>query len=91
MFIGPNDLAASLGHPGNSEHPLVQEAIDRVKGFADEAGEPTGIFGQNEDDARRRIAQGYRFVSIGTNIGLLLTDLSSDMQIAGDFQQGRKA
>jgi 4-hydroxy-2-oxoheptanedioate aldolase len=73
IFIGPNDLAASMGFPGNSEHPEVQEAIDSIKSAADGAGKPVGIFGQDEDDTRRRIAQGYRFVSVGTDIGLLLS------------------
>jgi 4-hydroxy-2-oxoheptanedioate aldolase len=73
IFIGPNDLAACMGFPGNSAHPDVQEAIDAIKNAADQAGKPVGIFGQNEDDTRKRIEQGYRFVSVGTDIGLLLS------------------
>lgn len=30
VFIGPGDLSASLGHPGNASHPDVVAAIDRV-------------------------------------------------------------
>jgi 4-hydroxy-2-oxoheptanedioate aldolase len=73
IFIGPNDLAACMGFPGNSAHPDVQAAIDSIKEAADQAGKPVGIFGQNEEDTKKRIAQGYRFVSIGTDIGLLLS------------------
>jgi 4-hydroxy-2-oxoheptanedioate aldolase len=73
IFIGPNDLAACMGYPGNSDHPEVQEAIDRIKAAADESGKPIGIFGQNEEDTKKRIAQGYNFVSVGTDIGLLLS------------------
>ncbi|WP_264831749.1 aldolase/citrate lyase family protein, partial [Klebsiella aerogenes] len=28
VFIGPADLAASLGHLGDNQHPTVQRAID---------------------------------------------------------------
>src|SRR5690606_2255445 len=28
VFIGPADLSASLGHPGNPKHPEVQSAIE---------------------------------------------------------------
>jgi 2-keto-3-deoxy-L-rhamnonate aldolase RhmA len=30
LFVGPADLAASLGHPGQTLHPAVQEAAIRV-------------------------------------------------------------
>jgi len=73
IFIGPNDLAACLGHPGNSGHRTVQDAIDTIKAAGDRAGKPVGIFGQSEEDAETRIKQGYRFVSLGTDIGLLLS------------------
>lgn len=72
LFIGPADLAASLGHLGNPMHAEVQAAIDHAKARIDAAGKPAGIFALSPDDARARIAQGFRFVSIGTDIGLLL-------------------
>jgi 4-hydroxy-2-oxoheptanedioate aldolase len=28
LFIGPNDLAASMGYLGDSQHPVVQAAVD---------------------------------------------------------------
>ena len=30
LFVGPADLAASFGVPGNTQHPLVREASERV-------------------------------------------------------------
>ena len=83
IFIGPNDLAAGMGFPGESGHPDVQEAIDSIKEAADQAGKPVGIFGQNEDDIRSRLTQGYRFVSVGTDIGLLL---SGAARLLGTFR-----
>lgn len=73
LFIGPADLAASLGHLGNPLHPQVQQAITHAKARIDAAGKPAGIFALNPEDARNRIEQGFHFLSIGTDIGLLLT------------------
>lgn len=73
LFIGPGDLAASLGHLGNPLHPEVQAAIAHAKARIDAAGKPAGIFALSVDDAQRRVAEGYRFVSIGSDIGVLLT------------------
>ena len=30
IFIGPTDLAHSLGVPGEIDHPRVQEAMNRI-------------------------------------------------------------
>ncbi len=71
LFIGPADLAASLGHLGNPRHEEVQAAISVALGKLREAGKPAGIFALSPDDARARFAQGFAFVSLGTDIGLL--------------------
>lgn len=72
LFIGPGDLAASLGHLGNPTHPTVQAAIAHAKARIDAAGKAAGIFALSPDDARQRITEGFRFLSVGTDIGLLL-------------------
>jgi 2-keto-3-deoxy-L-rhamnonate aldolase RhmA len=38
LFIGPADLAASLGHPGNTAHPEVQAACRRIVAAARQHG-----------------------------------------------------
>ena len=72
LFVGPADLAASLGHLGNPTHPQVQEAIAHAKARIDAAGKPAGIFALSPDDAKQRMVERFRFISIGTDIGLLL-------------------
>ncbi len=71
LFIGPLDLSASLGHLGDPFHPEVQTAIDRVLAAVRNAGKPAGIFALNPEDARRRLAQGFQFVAVGSDIDLL--------------------
>lgn len=77
LFIGPADLAASLGHLGDPGHDEVQEAIDHAKARIDATGKPAGIFALSPEDARRRAADGFRFISIGTDIGLLARGASA--------------
>ena len=71
LFIGSADLAASLGHLGDPAHPAVQAAIDQAFEAIAHAGKPAGIFALSPADARARCAQGFGFVSVGTDIGLL--------------------
>lgn len=71
VFIGPADLSASLGHIGNPGHPEVQAAIqDAVKRLT-ALGKPAGILTPSEPDARRYIEWGYRFVAVGSDLGLV--------------------
>jgi len=72
VFIGPADLSASLGHIGNPGHPEVQAAIqDAVKRLT-AVGKPAGILTASEADAQRYIEWGYRFVAVGSDLGLLV-------------------
>lgn len=71
VFIGPSDLAASLGHVGNPGHTDVQvrlrEAAQRLKAI----GKPAGILATKVDDAKRYREWGYGFVAVGVDVGLL--------------------
>lgn len=71
VFIGPADLAASLGHIGQQNHPevvaAVEAAIDTVRG----TGKPVGVNAFVEDTARRYIAAGCRFVLVGADVTML--------------------
>jgi len=71
LFIGPADLAASLGHLGDPAHAAVQDAIAGARERIAATGKPVGIFATSEQDARRRVEEGYAFISAGTDIGLL--------------------
>jgi 2-dehydro-3-deoxyglucarate aldolase len=70
IFIGPSDLAAGLGHLGNANHPEVQAAMASVFADAKAAGKPTGILATVEADARRYLAMGVTFVSVGSDLGI---------------------
>lgn len=72
VFIGPGDLAASLGHVGNPGRPEVQEAIRDAAETLRRVGKPAGILTPVEEEARRYIDWGFTFVAVGSDMGLLL-------------------
>jgi 4-hydroxy-2-oxoheptanedioate aldolase len=65
-FIGPADLNISLGHSPDTPGfgATTEEGIATILRHADEAGKFAGIHAFNVDEARRRIAQGFRFVTV---------------------------
>ncbi len=71
VFIGPADLHASFGHPGETAHPeikpLIDEAIKLIRGCGTAPGILTGV----EADARHWIDCGAQFVAVGADTGLL--------------------
>jgi 4-hydroxy-2-oxoheptanedioate aldolase len=71
VFIGPSDLAASLGHLGNPQHADVQAAMKNAVERLTAVGMPAGILTGNEEEARRYIDWGYLFVAVGSDVGLL--------------------
>jgi 4-hydroxy-2-oxoheptanedioate aldolase len=71
LFIGPADLAASLGHPGNQAHPDVAATIESAIKRIVAAGKPAGILTVDQDFARRCIGWGTRFTAVGVDLWLL--------------------
>ena len=71
VFIGPSDLAASMGHIGNPAHAEVQAALEDAVKRLKAVGKPAGILTLSEEEARRYIGWGYTFVAVGSDIGLL--------------------
>ena len=72
VFIGPSDLAASLGHLGNPGARQVQDALRSAASRILTAGSVPGILATNSDDAKRYLSWGYRFVAISIDLGLLV-------------------
>jgi 4-hydroxy-2-oxoheptanedioate aldolase len=71
VFIGPSDLAASLGHLGNNAHPDVRRTIEDACRRAQAVGTPIGILAPVEADARLYLDMGFRFVAVGSDIVVL--------------------
>ncbi|MBC7157300.1 MAG: 4-hydroxy-2-oxo-heptane-1,7-dioate aldolase, partial [Rhodobacteraceae bacterium] len=72
MFIGPADLAASMGHPGNPDHPAVKAAmLDAVRRIV-AAGRPAGILSLDPDFLGQAMAAGTTINAVDTDTAILL-------------------
>ncbi|KAJ5642851.1 HpcH/HpaI aldolase/citrate lyase family protein [Penicillium longicatenatum] len=70
LFIGPNDLASSMGYVAfdHPKIPKVQEAIQRVLVAAKAAGKYAGHFALSAETAAKKYKQGFDFVNCGADI-----------------------
>lgn len=62
VFLGPNDLSLSLGHPGDTKHPKVAAAIDRVAEAVVGSGAALCVIANSEEEARSWEQRGARIV-----------------------------
>ena len=73
VLVGPYDLSASMGLPGQIDHPDVQAAIQHVADVCREAGMPVGIFGLTAKAVQPYIDMGFKFIVVGADTFLLGT------------------
>jgi 4-hydroxy-2-oxoheptanedioate aldolase len=79
LYIGPSDLAQSLGHPIQMDptDPLVMAAIDRILAAAKAAGIKAGMHCMMPDYARQMAARGFDFVTLGNDVRMLTAELAA--------------
>jgi 4-hydroxy-2-oxoheptanedioate aldolase len=70
VFIGPADLAASMGHLGNPGHPEVQAAIEAAMKTIIASGKAAGTLTSDPELAKRYLDLGCTFVAVGVDIVL---------------------
>ena len=71
LFIGPSDLAASLGYLGEPAHPEVLSAIDEAIARIVKSGKRAGIFCTSPALAQRYAAGGASFLALGADVSVL--------------------
>jgi 4-hydroxy-2-oxoheptanedioate aldolase len=85
IFVGPGDLAASLGHPGAAGHPEVIAVIEETIGRIVAAGRPAGILTPDPAFARRCIDLGTTFTAVGIDAAMLARGAEA---LAASFRSG---
>lgn len=65
VFIGPTDLAHSLGHVGDPGHPEVQAAMTRIADVVTASDKALGIFVANPTEALAWNERGARYLATG--------------------------
>ena len=70
VFFGPCDLAVSLGHPGQDDHPEVIAAITDMIARAKAKGVYCGMMGFDGKDSRYWLDKGADYVCALSDVGL---------------------
>lgn len=70
VFVGPSDLAASMGLIGQQTHPDVIAAVERAFAGVQAAGMPVGVNAFAESAAKGYAAAGAEFLLVGADVGL---------------------
>ncbi|GAA6180147.1 HpcH/HpaI aldolase/citrate lyase family protein [Shimia sp. NS0008-38b] len=73
VFIGPADLSADMGFPGNSDAPEVQAVIEDAIQRIAAAGKAPGILTFSLQHAQRYLSLGATFVAVGIDTFVLAT------------------
>lgn len=83
-WVGPSDLAFSLGfHPSEmNDREEHRRALEGILTACRNTGKVPGIAGGGPADARRRVEQGFRFVTAGADLGLLLAAAADGLKTA---------
>jgi 4-hydroxy-2-oxoheptanedioate aldolase len=73
IFVGPGDLAASLGHLGDIANPAVQSKLELAAQACRKAGKPCGIVGPNPQMVGKFIEYGYTWVAVNSDLGMMVS------------------
>ncbi|MGQ0777833.1 MAG: HpcH/HpaI aldolase family protein [Pseudonocardiales bacterium] len=84
VFVGPVDLAISLGQEPDPEnpHPVVQAALGRILRTADAHQLPAGIYCSSARAAADRIRQGFLMVNVASDVSALLHGVRTQLEWA---------
>jgi 2-dehydro-3-deoxyglucarate aldolase len=70
FIVGPYDLSASLGVPGEFEHPEVKRALKRIREVVKQATKAPGfhVIQPQAELVTNCIMEGYRFIAFSLDI-----------------------
>ncbi|MBM3272731.1 2,4-dihydroxyhept-2-ene-1,7-dioic acid aldolase, partial [Candidatus Kaiserbacteria bacterium] len=80
-IIGPYDLSASMGIPGQFDDPRLKQAIERIRTTGLAKGKPGGLHVVEPDAAqlREHVARGFRFLAYSLDTRMLDTACRSGL------------
>ena len=88
VYIGPSDLAYALGLPpkGDTDEPTHVATVERILAACKAHGVPAGIHTSALGYAKRRLAAGFNFVTLGSDAGFLMQAATADLAAARGAQ-----
>jgi 2-keto-3-deoxy-L-rhamnonate aldolase RhmA len=71
LFVGPLDMTISMGIPQQYDHPRFRAALRKVAEASRTHGKAAGILLSRPEELRQTVADGYTFIGLGSDGGLL--------------------
>lgn len=87
FFVGPGDLSLSYGVPLEFDHPLLQQAMERVAKAAGKHGKWWGTTTPTPEKAQRMLDMGARMIVAGSDHVALVNGLSESFRSYGQLSQ----
>lgn len=84
VFLGPSDLAASMGHIGEPGNAAVRGVISDCVRISREHAKPVGTLAGKQQPVDWCLATGFDFVAIGSDTGLLAAGLEKALGSLGN-------
>ena len=83
LIIGPYDLSASIGHPGEIERAEMKEMIEKFQKTCIKAGKAFGEHIVHPDKLKlnKTIESGARFIAYGTDFNFMIRGLEDEFQL----------
>lgn len=79
ILIGPYDLSASLGMPGEIDHPSVQKAIDKIISSCKAANVSMGFFGVSSEAVLPYKEKGFTLLTVGVDTVFIIKSASQTL------------
>jgi 4-hydroxy-2-oxoheptanedioate aldolase len=93
IFVGPNDLAASMrgsdGRPPSGE--ATAQAMKHILATCKKHNVPAGVHVTSAEEARHRIEEGWQFLAIGSELKMMLDGVIDVLKRLGRAGQAEMA
>jgi 4-hydroxy-2-oxoheptanedioate aldolase len=88
LFVGPSDLAQSMGLAGVWDHARVWQAIERTAQAARQHDKAWAILPRDQDYARRCVEMGCRMLSLGIDVWAVQKGLKAHQSDFAEYFSG---
>jgi 4-hydroxy-2-oxoheptanedioate aldolase len=93
IFVGPNDLAYSMRgqdlRPPSAE--ATAQAMKHILATCQKHRVPAGLHCYSAEEAKARIADGWQFLAVGSELRMMLDGAASVVRGLGSLRQGEMA
>ncbi|MGL5094187.1 MAG: aldolase/citrate lyase family protein, partial [Planctomycetia bacterium] len=93
IFVGQNDLMASMRGPdgANPSAAEFEAALQEILAACKRNNVAAGIHCFVVEDVQRRLAEGWRFIALGSDLSMMLDAAKRDLAVLGKQPKGNLA